>query len=101
VVDDPQVRWPGVSSSVLDTIGGTPLVELGRFSEGLPGRILLKLEMASPGQSKKDRVALQVFRDALASGRLRPGQPVAELTSGNMGAGTDLWSDAGEGEASS
>lgn len=73
--------------SVLDAIGHTPLVELGRITRGRPGRILAKLEYLNPGFSKKDRVALGIIEEAERCGELRPGQCVVELTSGNMGTG--------------
>jgi cysteine synthase len=74
-------------TSVLSAIGGTPLVELGRLTRGLSGRILAKLEYLNPGGSKKDRIALRMIEDAERSGDLRPGQTVVELTSGNTGTG--------------
>jgi len=46
-----------------------------------------KLEFLDPGGSKKNRIALQIVRDAEAEGRLAPGQLVVELISGNTGAG--------------
>lgn len=73
--------------SVLDSIGQTPLVELSRFGEEVEGRILAKLEYLNPGFSKKDRIALQMVEDAEQDGRLRRGQTVVELTSGNTGTG--------------
>lgn len=73
--------------SAIDTIGSTPLIALDRLTAGLEGRILAKAEMFNPGLSKKDRAALRIVTDAEKSGRLRPGQTVVELTSGNMGAG--------------
>ena len=73
-----------LESSILDSIGRTPLVELRRFSSS---RILAKLEYLNPGASKKDRIALQMIEDAELDGRLRPGQTVVELTSGNTGTG--------------
>jgi cysteine synthase A len=73
--------------SIIGAIGNTPAVWLDRLTAGLPGRILLKLESMNPGGSIKDRAALQCLRDAEADGRLRPGTPVVELTSGNMGIG--------------
>ena len=75
------------SDSMLDTIGNTPLVELARLTAGLAGTIYAKLEFFSPGLSKKDRVARQIIEDAERDGRLAKGQPVVELTSGNMGTG--------------
>ena len=73
--------------SVLDAIGNTPAVWLDRMTEGIPGRVLLKLESANPSGSVKDRAARQCVLDALGSGALQPGQMVVELTSGNMGIG--------------
>jgi len=75
------------SSSIVEAFGHTPAVWLDRLTEGLPGRILLKLESMNPSGSVKDRAALQCLRDAAADGRLQPGAPVVELTSGNMGIG--------------
>lgn len=82
---------PRLLPSVVEAIGGTPLVELSRFcaASGLThgGRILAKLENCNPGMSKKDRIARQIVEDARADGELTPGQPVVELTSGNTGTG--------------
>jgi len=77
----------GVMSSVIEAIGNTPLVELSRLTQSLPGRILLKLEYLNPGLSRKDRAALGIIEEAEKSGELRRGQTVVELTSGNMGTG--------------
>lgn len=77
----------GVVSSVLDLVGATPLVALDRLSGGLPGRVLLKLELANPGGSVKDRAALRCIERAEERGDLRPDGTVVELTSGNMGIG--------------
>ena len=59
---------PPLACSILETIGNTPLVELGRLARllNLPGRLLAKLEYFSPGASKKDRVALEIVRRARA-----------------------------------
>jgi cysteine synthase len=73
--------------SVLETIGWTPLVALERLSPPGAGRVLAKLETTNPGASVKDRIALQMIRDAEASGQLGPGGTVVELTSGNTGVG--------------
>ncbi|HLL49599.1 MAG TPA: cysteine synthase family protein [Thermomicrobiales bacterium] len=75
------------SSSIVDATGNTPAVWLDRLTDGLQGRVLLKLESMNPGGSIKDRPALQCLRDAEQDGRLRPGMAVVELTSGNMGIG--------------
>ncbi|MCB1334007.1 MAG: cysteine synthase family protein [Roseivivax sp.] len=73
-------------ASTLDLIGGTPLVALDRAHDG-PGRIVAKAEFLQPGGSVKDRAARAIVLAARADGRLRPGMPVVEMTSGNMGAG--------------
>ncbi len=77
----------GIAGSVLETIGGTPLVALDRLAAGLTGRVAIKVEATNPGGSIKDRAALRCIEEAEADGRLRPGGVVVELTSGNMGAG--------------
>ena len=79
-----------ISSSAIEAIGGTPLVELSRFTRGLRGRLLVKLEYLNPGGSKKDRVARQIIEDAEQDGTLQQGQPVVELTSGNTGTGLSI-----------
>ena len=73
--------------SVLDSIGNTPMVELARLGAGLPVRLLAKLEGANPGGSVKDRIALEMVRDGLERGALRPGKTILEATSGNTGIG--------------
>jgi cysteine synthase len=72
--------------SIEELIGNTPLIALDRLHPG-PGRILAKAEYLQPGGSMKDRAALHALRSARASGQLKPGQVVVEMTSGNMGAG--------------
>ena len=78
---------PEICSSIVETIGDTPLIELSRVTGDLDGRILMKLEYFLPGASKKDRVARQIIEEAKSSGELKPGQTVVELTSGNTGTG--------------
>jgi cysteine synthase B len=73
--------------SVLETIGNTPLVELTRVNAGSPIRLLGKLEGSNPGGSVKDRIALEMVRDGLERGTLRPGKTILEATSGNTGIG--------------
>ncbi len=70
--------------SILDTIGRTPIVKLHR----LPPRhvsLYVKVESFNPGGSVKDRLALSVVLDAEAKGLLKPGDTIAECTSGNVG----------------
>jgi cysteine synthase A len=75
-----------IRKGCLDLIGNTPLVELRRIHPG-PGKIYAKAEFLQPGGSVKDRAALRIIKDAYESGALTKGQPVVEMTSGNMGAG--------------
>ena len=75
--------------SVVEAMGGSPLVELSRYCAALEleGRILAKLDYLLPGFSKKDRAARRILDVARETGALAPGQTVVELTSGNMGTG--------------
>jgi cysteine synthase A len=75
-----------LTASAIDLIGGTPLIALDRVYKG-PGRIVAKAEFLQPGGSVKDRAAKAILLAARYDGRLRPGMPVVEMTSGNMGAG--------------
>ncbi len=76
-----------IAESLLDLIGNTPLVRLGKLSRGLPAQILAKLEMKNPLGSVKDRIAWAMIRDAEERGLLKPGALVVEPTSGNTGIG--------------
>ena len=73
--------------SVLDLIGNTPMVEIGKVTRDLPRsvRILAKLEGFNPGGSVKDRPALSMVREGMKSGALRPGKTIIDSTSGNTG----------------
>ena len=72
--------------SLLDQIGNTPLVRLGRSVADLPGiEIWLKLEFFNPGGSVKDRPARGIILDAERSGRLTPDKTILDATSGNTG----------------
>jgi cysteine synthase len=72
-------------SSILDTIGNTPLVELRSFSPRAEVEIFAKLEGANPSGSIKDRVAKKMVEEAEANGNLTPGSILLEPTSGNTG----------------
>ena len=80
--DEHMAPW---AMHVTDLIGRTPLVELKRVTSDAQATVLAKLEMFSPGGSSKDRVALQMIREAEAQGLLRSGGIITEPTSGNMG----------------
>src|SRR5256714_12234577 len=72
-------------SSILETIGNTPLVELKSFSPRPGVQIFAKLEGANPSGSIKDRIAKKMIEEAEASGKLTPGAILLEPTSGNTG----------------
>src|SRR5215212_4816706 len=79
------------ANSVLDLIGNTPLVRLGRTLDrpvDAPGPLVLaKIEYFNPGGSVKDRIARRMIDAAEASGELKPGGTIVEPTSGNTGVG--------------
>ena len=62
-----------VADSVLDLIGNTPLVRLGRIARAGSATILAKVESQNPGGSVKDRIARSMIEDAERRGVLRPG----------------------------
>ncbi|MDY6055192.1 pyridoxal-phosphate dependent enzyme [Micrococcus sp.] len=78
------------ADSVLDLIGGTPLVRLNSVAAHLPATVLVKVEYLNPGGSVKDRIALKMIEEAEREGRLAPGGTVVEPTSGNTGVGLAL-----------
>jgi cystathionine beta-synthase len=73
--------------SLLDLVGDTPLLRLGRSTDGAPGTILAKVEYFNPGGSVKDRIALPMVEAAEKNGDLKPGGTIVEPTSGNTGVG--------------
>ncbi|MCB9195216.1 MAG: pyridoxal-phosphate dependent enzyme [Flavobacteriales bacterium] len=77
-------------NNILETIGNTPLVKLNRITKDVKALVLAKVETTNPGNSVKDRMALQMIEDAEADGRLKPGGTVIEGTSGNTGMGLAL-----------
>jgi cysteine synthase A len=79
-----------IRSTVLETIGDTPLIKLKRASETTGCTILGKAEFLNPGQSVKDRAALAIVKDAEAKGVLRRGGVIVEGTAGNTGIGLAL-----------
>src|SRR6266536_3491789 len=71
--------------SLLDSLGGTPLVGLPRLSPSAHVRLWAKLEDRNPTGSIKDRAAYFMVEQAEKEGRLRPGCTILEPTSGNTG----------------
>jgi len=76
-----------IYDSILDTIGRTPLVGLKKIGQGLPGRIVLKLEFFNPCASVKDRIAVSMIESLEAQGKIGPDTVLVEPTSGNTGIG--------------
>ena len=76
--------------SVLDIIGGTPLIRLNKIAKHLPVEMYVKYEAANPGGSIKDRIALAMIEAAEKEGRLKPGGTIVEATAGNTGVGLAL-----------
>lgn len=67
------------------SIGGTPLIKLGRIAAGAKATVLAKVEGRGPAFSVKDRIGAAMIKDAEDRGVLRPGMEVVEPTSGNTG----------------
>jgi len=78
------------AKNILETIGKTPLVKLNSLVKDLPCLVLAKYETFNPGNSVKDRMALQMVTDAEEAGLLKPGGTIIEGTSGNTGMGLAL-----------
>ncbi len=77
----------GIAASVLDVIGNTPLVRLGRIAPEGAAEICGKMESLNPAGSVKDRIALAMIEAAEEQGLLKPGDTIVEPTSGNTGIG--------------
>jgi len=80
------------AESILDLVGGTPLVRVSRLTRDLGPAdrqplLLAKLEMLNPGGSVKDRIGLPMIEAAEKAGLLKPGGTIIEPTSGNTGHG--------------
>ena len=82
-----QTLMKGASANITEAIGGTPLVRLNKLAAHVRSSIYVKCEYLNPGGSMKDRVALNIIRDAERRGLLSPGGTIIEATSGNTGAG--------------
>lgn len=79
-----------IFNNILDTVGNTPLVRLNKITKEIDATILGKIESTNPGNSVKDRMAIQMIDDAEAEGILKPGGTIIECTSGNTGMGLAL-----------
>ncbi|MEJ7691275.1 MAG: cystathionine beta-synthase [Nocardioidaceae bacterium] len=80
--------------SLIELIGNTPLMKLGKTADGAPGTVLAKLEYLNPGGSVKDRIAVRMVEAAERSGELTPGGTIVEPTSGNTGVGLAMVAQA-------
>lgn len=78
------------AENILGTIGNTPMVKMNKLTAELPCLVLAKYETFNPGNSVKDRMAMQMIEDAEAAGILKPGGTIIEGTSGNTGMGLAL-----------
>jgi cysteine synthase A len=76
---------PTLASSVLGSIGRTPVVRLRRLVAAEHADVVVKLEYFNPTGSYKDRMALAMVEGAERSGRLRPGMRIVEYTGGSTG----------------
>jgi cystathionine beta-synthase len=76
-----------IKETILDAIGGTPLVRVHRVARGVRPALLAKAEFMNPGGSVKDRIGVAMIDDAERRGLLRPGGTIVEPTSGNTGMG--------------
>ncbi|PEN13855.1 cysteine synthase [Longibacter salinarum] len=75
------------ASDLIDQIGGTPLLRLSEISRDLPDSVTIyaKAEHLNPGGSVKDRPALRMINEGLASGALSNNKTLIDATSGNTG----------------
>ena len=76
-----------IADTVLDIVGGTPMVRLNRVVPSGSAEVLGKVESMNPAGSVKDRIALNMIETAELEGRLTPGDTIVEPTSGNTGIG--------------
>jgi cysteine synthase A len=83
-------RRARIASSILDTVGLTPMVRLRRVTADVPAAILAKLEYQGPSGSVKDRILPHIVERAEQTGALRPGMTIIEGTTGNTGIATAM-----------
>ncbi len=76
-----------IGDDITKLVGNTPLVRINKLAEGLPGKVVAKLESFNPLSSVKDRIAVSMIDAAEKMGVLKPGITVVEPTSGNTGIG--------------
>ena len=74
-----------IANSVSELIGNTPLIKINKF--GNEANILAKCEFLNPSHSVKDRIALNMIENAIASNKIDKNTTIIEPTSGNTGVG--------------
>uniref|UniRef100_A0A182PI09 Cystathionine beta-synthase n=1 Tax=Anopheles epiroticus TaxID=199890 RepID=A0A182PI09_9DIPT len=86
---EPLAPKPSTLASILEAVGGTPLVKLNKIPQslGLKCNVYVKCEFLNPGGSVKDRIGVRMVLEAERKGLLKPGCTIIEPTSGNTGIG--------------
>ncbi|PKG24475.1 PLP-dependent cysteine synthase family protein [Niallia nealsonii] len=79
-----------IFQNVHQLIGNTPMVELTHFFLPQKVRLFAKLEYYNPGGSIKDRLGMELIKDALKTGKIQKGSTIIEPTAGNTGIGLAL-----------
>jgi cystathionine beta-synthase len=82
------------ANAIIELVGHTPLLRLGRTTDGATPLVLAKIEYLNPGGSVKDRIATRMIEAAEESGELAPGGTIVEPTSGNTGVGLAMVAQA-------
>src|SRR5437773_6709659 len=77
----------GAVATILDAIGHTPILKLNKVASHVAADIYVKCEYLNPAGSMKDRVAINIVKDAEQRGLLGSGGTIVEATSGNTGMG--------------
>ncbi|MDV7188421.1 cysteine synthase family protein [Lutibacter sp. TH_r2] len=74
-----------ICKNILELVGNSPLIQLNKITQHIPGSFYAKYEAYNPGHSMKDRIALHIIEEAEKQGILKPGNTIIETTSGNTG----------------
>lgn len=74
-----------IADDITYLMGNTPLVRLNKITEGAQAEIAAKLESFNPAGSVKDRIGVNMIRDAISKGLINHDTVIIEPTSGNTG----------------